>query len=114
MNIDETKSDAAQAMCEEDGQNRREFVNGLGKWSIVVVAAVSFLRGSSAALQASCQDGLKADREPQGPAWAVSDDRNQRTANYFRRRPPGHADRTTHQDMHLDSHTDHSDKAKIY
>ena len=47
MKIDESKSTTTQADCEGDRQNRREFFNGLGKWSMIVVAAVSFLRGSS-------------------------------------------------------------------
>jgi hypothetical protein len=43
MKTDETKPGVASAACEGDSQNRREFFNGLGKWSMVVVAAVAGL-----------------------------------------------------------------------
>jgi len=90
MKIDETKSPATQATCEEDLQNRREFFNGLGKWSMIVVAAVSFLRGSATDSEASHEDAPKPELEPQRPAWTASDDRNPgvRLAGYFKARPP--------------------------
>jgi hypothetical protein len=43
MKTDEIKPVEANTACNEDSQNRREFFNGLGKWSMIVVAAVSFL-----------------------------------------------------------------------
>ena len=43
MKMDEQKTGLAGIVLEEDRQNRREFFNGLGKWSAIVVAAVSFL-----------------------------------------------------------------------
>ena len=46
MKTDEIKNGAISAACEGDSQNRREFFNGLGKWSMIVVAAVSFLGGA--------------------------------------------------------------------
>jgi hypothetical protein len=91
MKIDETKSVASEATCEEDRQNRREFFNGLGKWSMIVVAAVSFLRGSATGSQASREDPSKPEPEPQRPAWAVPDDGDPgvRVAGVFRPRPHG-------------------------
>jgi hypothetical protein len=74
MKSDETESDAAQATCEENQQNRREFFNGLGKWSMIVVAAISSLRGSATNSQASHQETPRPEPEPQRPAWAVSGD----------------------------------------
>lgn len=50
MKTDEIKPGAANAANEGDLQNRREFFNGLGKWSMIVVAAVSFLGGARDAL----------------------------------------------------------------
>jgi hypothetical protein len=80
MKIDESKSDATHAMCQEDRQNRREFFHGLGKWSMIVVAAVSFLRGSATGSQASHGDTPRPELEPQRPAWAAPDEGNQRLA----------------------------------
>jgi len=76
MKIEESKTDAAQATCAEDRQNRREFFNGLGKWSMIVVAAVSFLRGSGTSAQASHEEKSGPQREPQRPAWTVQEDRS--------------------------------------
>lgn len=77
MKIDETKSTAPQADCEADRQNRREFFNGLGKWSMIVVAAVSFLRGSVTRAQAGHEEKPMPEQGPQRPAWTVPDDRNE-------------------------------------
>jgi hypothetical protein len=74
MKIDENKPAVAQTTCEEDRQNRREFFNGLGKWSMAVVAAISFLRGSGPAAQAGHEETPRPEQEPERPAWTVSDD----------------------------------------
>jgi hypothetical protein len=89
MKPDETKSGAIESTCEEDRQNRREFFNGLGKWSMIVVAAVSFLRGSTADAQAGHKEAPRPESDPERPAWTVSDDRNPRVkmAGVFRPRP---------------------------
>ena len=78
MKIDESKTDAAQAMCAEDRQNRREFFNGLGKWSMIVVAAVSFLRGSITRARAGDEEEPMAEQAPQRPAWTVPEDRSEK------------------------------------
>jgi hypothetical protein len=84
MKIDKSKSDATQVMCEGDRQNRREFFNGLGKWSMIVVAAVSYLRESATGSQARHE----VTPEPQRPAWTVPDDGKprQRMAGHFKQR----------------------------
>jgi hypothetical protein len=78
MKIDESKSATTQADCEGNRQNRREFFNGLGKWSMIVVAAVSFLRGSITRAQAGHEEAPRPEPAPQRPAWTVPDDRNER------------------------------------
>jgi len=95
MKIDESRPSTTQATCEGDRQNRREFFNGLGKWSMIVVAAVSMLRGSATGPQASREDPPKPDPEPQRPTWTVSDDRDlqRRMAGTFKPRP-GHGNYT--------------------
>ena len=37
----------------EERQNRRQFFNGLGKWSLAIIAAVSALRGGVQGLQSA-------------------------------------------------------------
>jgi hypothetical protein len=74
MKIDESIPDTAQATRQVDRQNRREFFNGLGKWSMIVVAAVSFLRGSATGSQASHEETPRPEPAPQRPAWAMSED----------------------------------------
>ena len=45
MKNDENKDAVSETVPGQDQQNRREFFNGLGKWSMIVVAAVSFWEG---------------------------------------------------------------------
>jgi hypothetical protein len=89
MKLGDAKSAATEATCEEDRQNRREFFNGLGKWSMIVVAAVSFLRGSTADAQTGHKEDPPPEIDPERPAWSASDDGNQRMkmAGYFKARP---------------------------
>ncbi len=77
MKIGESKSTTTQADCEGERQNRREFFNGLGKWSMIVVAAVSFLRGSITRALAGHEEAPMPEQEAQRPAWTVPDDRNE-------------------------------------
>jgi len=49
MKTEEIKLGAANGAVEDDSQNRRQFFHGLGKWSMIVVAAVSFLGGTEKA-----------------------------------------------------------------
>jgi len=90
MKTDETKSAATEAACEEDLRNRREFFNGLGKWSLAIIAAVSSLTGYGTRARASREDA-KLEPDAQRPAWTASDDRSLgvRVAGYFKRRPHG-------------------------
>jgi hypothetical protein len=74
MKIDDREPDAVQATCAGDRQNRREFFNGLGKWSMIVVSAVSFLRGSGTRAQAVSNEKPGTEPEAQRPAWLVPND----------------------------------------
>ncbi len=64
MKIDENKDAAPDTVSEGDQQNRREFFNGLGKWSMIVVAAVSFLRGSITRTHAGREGTPRPEWEP--------------------------------------------------
>jgi hypothetical protein len=92
---------------EQPGQelrNRRQFFNGLGKWSLAIIAAVSSVAGSRTRAQASREDTPKPEPEPQRPAWAVPEDGNprERMAGYFKAR---HVD--THRDEMLHTNRPH-------
>ena len=64
MKINENKDAAPDTVSAGDQQNRREFFNGLGKWSMIVVAAVSFLRGSVTQAQAGSEGTSRPEWEP--------------------------------------------------
>ena len=59
MKNNENKDAAPDTVSAGDQQNRREFFNGLGKWSMIVVAAVSFLRGSATQVQCRSRGNAK-------------------------------------------------------
>jgi hypothetical protein len=67
MNIDESKDAVPDSVSAGDRQNRREFLNGLGKWSMIVVGAVSFLRGTATRLHAGREETLRPEWESPGP-----------------------------------------------
>ena len=61
MKMDDNKVVVPDNVPAGDQQNRREFFNGLGKWSMIVVAVVSFLRGSATQVHA----GREATQRPE-------------------------------------------------
>jgi hypothetical protein len=81
----ETVADC-EAQDHEECQDRRQFCNGLGKWSLAIIAAVSSLGMSGRRVQAAHEAELRPEPEPQRPAWAAPGDRNQRMAGHFRSR----------------------------
>jgi hypothetical protein len=46
---------------EEERQNRRQFFNGLGKWSLAIIAAVTALRGGAHDLQRAIGSRVESD-----------------------------------------------------
>jgi len=64
MKIDENKDTVLDTEITAGSQNRREFFNGLGKWSMIVVATVSALRGSFNRILAGREATGRAEREP--------------------------------------------------
>jgi hypothetical protein len=64
MKIDEKKDAAPDTVSAQDQQNRREFFNGLGKWSMIVIATVSFLRGSVTQIHAAGERTGRREWEP--------------------------------------------------
>ena len=53
MDNDSPTTPACKGQLEEDRQNRRQFFNGLGKWSLAIIAAVTALRGGVQGLQSA-------------------------------------------------------------
>ena len=68
MKYDENRDAAPDTVSSGDQHNRREFFNGLGKWSMIVVAAVSFLRGSATPTYAASHE-TRPDRESRDTAF---------------------------------------------
>jgi hypothetical protein len=64
MKIHENKDAVPDTLPVEDRQNRREFFNGLGKWSMIVISAVSFLRGSATQVQAGREGTQRPEWQP--------------------------------------------------
>jgi hypothetical protein len=104
MDRDPQTTTAPKGQQEEERQNRRQFFNGLGKWSLAIIAAVSSLARSGTRAQASLEDTPKAEPKPQRPAWTVEDESlpRQRMAGYFKAR---HVD--THRDQILHTNRPH-------
>jgi hypothetical protein len=56
---------------DEERQNRRQFFNGLGKWSAIIVASISLLRGTAGAAESDpapdhTKEGFLKTRGPAG------------------------------------------------
>jgi len=69
MKSDDTKDVAPDTVSADDQQNRREFFNGLGKWSMIVVAAVSLLRASITRTHASREGTTRPEWNPADPSF---------------------------------------------
>jgi hypothetical protein len=100
MKIDEKKDAVPDTVSAGDQQNRREFFNGLGKWSMIVVAAVSLLRGPATQVHAG-SGGVRR------PEWEPPETGVQRFAAKKHRQhvdiPPAHGD-AGHQNVpHVDT-----------
>jgi hypothetical protein len=99
MKSNENKDAAPDNVAAGDQQNRREFFNGLGKWSMIVIAATSLLRGSATQAHA-------AGEGTQRPEWQPSETASQRFAKKKHHQhvdiQGGHGD-APHQDVaHVD------------
>jgi hypothetical protein len=68
MKIDENKDVVPETVPAGDRQNRREFFNGLGKWSMIVIAATSFLRGSATQSNAASEGTQRPEWQPAATA----------------------------------------------
>jgi hypothetical protein len=68
MKNNENKDAAPDTVSAGDQQNRREFFNGLGKWSMIVIAATSLLRGSVTQSHAGSEGTSRPEWEPRETA----------------------------------------------
>jgi hypothetical protein len=102
MDDDPQTTTGCEVQPQEERQDRRQFFNGLGKWSLAIIAAVSSLAGAGTRAQASREEEPKTEPRPQRPAWAVADDSNPRVrmAGYFKKR---HGDTHLNEMKHWDS-----------
>jgi hypothetical protein len=65
MDKDPQTTSGPQEQPEEDRQNRRQFFNGLGKWSLAIMAAVAALREGAYDLQSAI--GSRFETGSRGP-----------------------------------------------
>jgi hypothetical protein len=109
MKIDEIKGGVSDEVSAADEQNRREFFNGLGKWSMIVVAAVSFLRGSVTQTYAGSEGTERPEWQPQGtPFRRIAKGKHHQHVDI----PGGHGD-APHQDVaHVDQNIMRQDKGQ--
>ena len=77
MDNDSPTTPGCKGQPEEERQNRRQFFNGLGKWSLAIIAAVTALRGGLHDLQSAIGSRL----DPARPAGANLANGSQRRKN---------------------------------
>ena len=65
MDNDPQTTSGPQEQPEEARQNRRQFFNGLGKWSLAIIAAVAALREGAYDLQSAI--GSRFETGSRGP-----------------------------------------------
>jgi hypothetical protein len=73
MSDDPRTTPDPEEQLDEERSTRRQFFDGLGKWSVAIVAAVSGLRGSGTVAEASREGALT-------PEWGSSETRVRRYA----------------------------------
>jgi hypothetical protein len=105
MKIDESNDAVPDTVCAGSQQNRREFLNGLGKWSMIVVAAVSFLRGSVTQSHAGREGTARPEWEPAETAF-------QRLARKKTPTPQPYHEFKHVESPHTDTYTKHGDAAR--
>jgi len=64
MKSDDNNNAVPDTPSTGDQQNRREFLNGLGKWSMIVIAGVSLLRRSASQVHAGLEIAQRPEWEP--------------------------------------------------
>ncbi len=92
MDNDFQTSKAPDEQLEEKRQTRRQFFNGLGKWSLAVIAAVTTLRDGSHEAQSVIGSRFEAP----------SDERSNGPLQLARKKRP-HGDQPHLDEMHFDS-----------
>jgi hypothetical protein len=102
MDNDPQRTSGPQEQPEEDRQNRRQFFNGLGKWSFAIIAAVTALREGVHDLQSAIDS-----RFGTGPE-AAGDPRQQIAKKKVPHNNGYHGDAPQHVDWN-----NHSDTARI-
>ena len=102
MDKDPQTTSGPQEQPDQERQNRRQFFNGLGKWSLAIIAAVTALRGSVHDLQSAI--GSRFETDSGGP----SDPRQQLAK---KKRP--HGDQPHIDEKHFNQKVPHDDYYRI-
>jgi hypothetical protein len=95
MDDDPQETSGPPEKPDQGRQNRRQFFNGLGKWSLAIIAAVAALR-----------EGLYDVRDSIGSRFGSGSEASGDLREQIARRPkPGHSDEPA---SHIDQHTHHA------
>ncbi len=76
MDKDPQTTSGPQEQPEQDRQNRRQFFNGLGKWSLAIIAAVTALREGLHDLESAI--GSRFETRLGGPGRTSPTDRKEK------------------------------------
>jgi|GEM_PF-467961 len=86
----------------EERQNRRQFLNGLGRWSLAVIAAVAALR-----------DGLHDLRGGIGSRFETGPERAGESGPQIAKKKRPHGDQPHLDDSHMNVKTEHQDYYRL-
>ena len=78
MDNDPQTTSGPQEQPDQERQNRRQFFNGLGKWSLAIIAAVTALREGVHDLQSAI--GSRFETPSDGPERSSPTDRKEEEA----------------------------------
>jgi hypothetical protein len=102
MDNDPQATSGPQEQPDQERQNRRQFFNGLGKWSLAIIAAVTALREGVHDLQSAISSRFETGSSGAG-------DLRQQIA---KKKPP-HVDQPHIDEKHNNTHIPHSDYYRI-
>jgi phosphate/sulfate permease len=100
--MDPQTTSGSQEQPEEDRQNRRQFFNGLGKWSLAIIAAVAALRDGAHDLQSAI-----------GSRFAIGSGGAGDTRQQIARKKGPHGDQPHIDEKHFNQHVPHDDYYRL-
>jgi hypothetical protein len=102
MDNDPQTTSGLQEPPDQERQNRRQFFNGLGKWSLAIIAAVTTLREGMYELDSAIGSRFG------DPSTGAGEPRQQ-----IAKKKPPHGDQPHIDDIHFDYKGDHRDYYRL-